>query len=167
MRGRDLPTQKTCSTAGPLCIIHLPKHFLLGRDSSGSACPTPSAYARLLPSSNAWLSTWGQEARACVPYMARASSRRCMRSLRSSISRFCSARACCDTDVRGQERIVEGSRVLLVLHRSHAVQWPVPSVYRGGQRHAAHLDNTPSDYAGGDDYATPVRRHYEPAARGI
>jgi hypothetical protein len=29
-----LPTQKTCSTAGPLCIIHSPKRDLLGRGSS-------------------------------------------------------------------------------------------------------------------------------------
>jgi hypothetical protein len=38
-------TQKTRSTAGPLCIIHLPKRDLLGRGSSVSACPDHSAYA--------------------------------------------------------------------------------------------------------------------------
>jgi hypothetical protein len=39
-------TQKTCSTAGPLCIIHAPKRDLLGRGSSVSACPYHSAYTR-------------------------------------------------------------------------------------------------------------------------
>jgi hypothetical protein len=42
----SLPTQKTCSTAGPLCIIHSPKRDLLGRGSFVSACPYHSAYAK-------------------------------------------------------------------------------------------------------------------------
>jgi hypothetical protein len=53
-------TQKTCSTAGPLSIIH-PYPFLLGRGSS-ELCLS-SSIRRVLNSSDAWLSTpgpWGR-----------------------------------------------------------------------------------------------------------
>jgi len=57
-------TQKTRSTAGPLCIIHLPKRDLLGRDSS-ELCLSSSI--RQVPrSANAWLSTPERQGRATV-----------------------------------------------------------------------------------------------------
>jgi hypothetical protein len=43
----------------------------------------------------------------------------------------------------GQDGIAQGSGFLLALHLFNALEWPVPSEYRGGWRNAAPPGDNP------------------------
>jgi len=85
-------------------------------------------------------------------YTARASSRRFMRVFNSR-SALLLARAAA-TRISAVRRGLRRAQGFYCTPPSHAVQWPVPSVYWGGSAMPRTSTTPHTDYAGGDDYAT-------------